>query len=95
MLSLNRDLCSEFTQNKFAIAKAEDFNLNGHFDEFYAFCRSWENLGHDPHFGQQKEGTRYRHYSDFEYDPVSKSLTQMEHDAYEQLGLKNQVQHVS
>ncbi|WP_373327091.1 2OG-Fe dioxygenase family protein, partial [Cronobacter turicensis] len=51
---------------------------------FVKFMQSWETMGVDKFYGQADRGTRYRRYSDFDYNPVTKLLTPLGHRAYEQ-----------
>lgn len=69
---------------KFANVVASDFEMTGGFSDFASLTRSFEGMAEDRHFGQAKAGTRYRRYSDFEYDPTSRALNQLEHRSYTQ-----------
>ncbi|QNT78409.1 2OG-Fe dioxygenase family protein [Entomobacter blattae] len=90
MLHLNnRSIGHNLRRDKTVTISGSDFTLNGEFDNFVKFTKSWEDMGVDQFYGQAKHGTRYRRYSDFNYNPVTHQLTQLEHRAYEQSLIHN------
>jgi hypothetical protein len=84
MLTLNKEIGDALRNNKAVNVMGSDFSLKGDFSEFLRLSKSWESMGKDEYYGQADKGNRYRRYSDFEYNPISKSLTRLEHRPYEQ-----------
>lgn len=68
----------------FSNVRGDEFSISGGFQEFITFSQSWENMPEDVYFGQKESGRRFRRYSDFEYDPVTKKINLLEHRAYHQ-----------
>ncbi|WP_442514111.1 2OG-Fe dioxygenase family protein [Pseudomonas promysalinigenes] len=84
MLTLNRNIETALRQKKTVNVLGSDYALNGGFKEFVDFSKSWETMGVDRYYGQADKGTRYRRYSDFDFNPVTGELNQLNHRAYEQ-----------
>lgn len=90
MLTLKRNVDDALRLNKTVNVLGKDFALNGGFGHFVAFSKSWETMGVDKYYGQADKGTRYRRYSDFDFNPATGELQQLEHRAYEQSEAHNQ-----
>ncbi|MGE7096665.1 2OG-Fe dioxygenase family protein [Pseudomonas fulva] len=90
MLTLKRNIDDALRLNKTVNVLGKDFALNGGFGHFVAFSKSWETMGVDKYYGQADKGTRYRRYSDFDFNPATGELQQLEHRAYEQSEAHNQ-----
>ncbi|GFM49780.1 2OG-Fe dioxygenase family protein [Pseudomonas capsici] len=84
MLVLNKEVGHSLQRDKFANVLGSDFSLYGHFADFIRLTKSWENMEEDKYYGQADSGMRFRRYSDFEYNPVTRDLRQLEHRAYVQ-----------
>lgn len=84
MLQLNKNIGDDLRKNKAVNVLGSDFSLSGGFSDFVKFTQSWETMGVDKFYGQADRGTRYRRYSDFDYNPVTKILTPLGHRPYEQ-----------
>lgn len=84
MIVLNREVGESLRRDKFVNVQGGDFNLYGHFADFVRLTKSWENMEPDSYYGQAEAGMRYRRYSDFEYNPKTRELKQLEHRAYVQ-----------
>ena len=84
MIVLNREVGESLRRDKYVNVQGGDFNLYGHFADFVRLTKSWENMEPDSYYGQAEAGMRYRRYSDFEYNPKTRELTQLEHRAYVQ-----------
>ena len=82
MIVLNREVGESLRRDKYVNVQSADFNLFGHFADFVRLTKSWENMEPDSYYGQSEAGMRYRRYSDFEYNPVTRDLKQLEHRAY-------------
>lgn len=89
MIVLNREVGESLRRDKFVNVQGGDFNLYGHFADFVRLTKSWENMEPDSYYGQAESGMRFRRYSDFEYNPVTRELTQLEHRAYVQSKANN------
>lgn len=90
MLTLKRNIDDALRLNKTVNVLGKDFALNGGFGHFVAFSKSWETMGVDKYYGQADKGTRYRRYSDFDFNSATGELQQLEHRAYEQSEAHNQ-----
>lgn len=90
MLTLKRNIDDALRLNKTVNVLGKDFALNGGFGHFVAFSKSWETMGVDKYYGQADKGTRYRRYSDFDFNPATGELQELEHRAYEQSEAHNQ-----
>ena len=90
MLTLKRNIDDALRLNKTVNVLGNDFALNGGFGHFVAFSKTWETMGVDKYYGQADKGTRYRRYSDFDFNPATGELQQLEHRAYEQSEAHNQ-----
>ncbi|MCJ0829389.1 2OG-Fe dioxygenase family protein [Acinetobacter sp. NIPH1876] len=75
---------NEIKEFGFSNVTGKSFSLSGGFLEFIEFSQSWENMPEDIYFGQKDSGRRFRRYSDFDYDPVTKKISQLEHRLYHQ-----------
>ena len=84
MIVLNREVGESLRRDKYVNVQGGDFNLYGHFADFVRLTKSWENMEPDSYYGQAEAGMRYRRYSDFEYNPKTRELKQLEHRAYVQ-----------
>lgn len=84
MLSLNckENICNEILLNKFSNVNGISYQLDGNFEDFLRLTKSYENMPEDTYFGQVDCGKRYRRYSDFNYNPVLRTITQLEHRPY-------------
>ncbi len=82
MISLNRDITVELEKQQFSFVKGNEFKLKGNFHDFVKLTNSWEGMEEDVYYGNKDKGTRFRRYSDFNYNPVSGELTRIEHRAY-------------
>ncbi|CEL27024.1 MULTISPECIES: 2OG-Fe dioxygenase family protein [Pseudomonas] len=84
MIVLNREVGESLRRDKYVNVQGGDFNLYGHFADFVRLTKSWENMEPDSYYGQAEAGMRFRRYSDFEYNPKTRELKQLEHRAYVQ-----------
>ncbi|PQO96721.1 MULTISPECIES: 2OG-Fe dioxygenase family protein [Pseudomonas] len=89
MIVLNREVGESLRRDKYVNVQGADFNLFGHFSDFVRLTKSWENMEPDSYYGQADAGMRFRRYSDFEYNPVTRDLKQLEHRAYVQSKANN------
>lgn len=89
MIVLNREVGEALRRDKYVNVRGGDFNLYGHFGDFVRLTKSWENMEPDSYYGQAESGMRFRRYSDFEYNPTTRELTQLEHRAYIQSKANN------
>ena len=89
MIVLNREVGEALRRDKYVNVRGGDFNLYGHFGDFVRLTKSWENMEPDSYYGQAESGMRFRRYSDFEYNPATRELKQLEHRAYVQSKANN------
>ncbi|MDO6705084.1 2OG-Fe dioxygenase family protein [Photobacterium sp. 1_MG-2023] len=82
MIRLNKDVTAELRDQKFSFVKGSDFVLSGNFDDFFSLTKSWERMGGDIYFGNEGKASRYRRYSDFNYNPATNELSPLEHRPY-------------
>lgn len=81
-LDCKEDICKQIYLNKFSNVNGMSYRLDGNFGDLIRLTKSWEGMPEDVYFGQVDVGTRYRRYSDFNYDPVRRTITQLEHRPY-------------
>lgn len=82
-LQIDRDLDVSIRSSGFATIRGAEIVLTPDMaSELEALRRCWNNLDPDPYYGGNGKSHRVRRYSDFQYDPVTDTLTRCDHVPY-------------